>query len=163
MYLMSTRKYRSAKIRLIGASLLALLLGTSAQADPVWHCSRTSLQVADAGDNFSLAALDAEREVLRISLRDLYAIYQGNQVKASGVTLSACFIGGNNAITKSAMSSIGAEPHVLEKLSRKTALVSQNIYMVQSEQDMQSCMTKHHPAIGYLSKATHTEAIGPCF
>lgn len=135
----------------------------SAQAEPVWHCSRTSVQVADAGDNFTLAALDAEREVMRISLRDLYSAYQGQTVKASGLTVSACLISGDNPTTKAAMKSIGANAQVLEKIARKSALIQSNVYLVQNEQDMQACMTKHYPAIGYLPQATHNEAIGPCF
>ena len=140
-----------------------LLCATAAQADPVWHCSRSGVQVADASDNFNLAALDVEHEVIRLSLRDLYSAYQGTTIKASGMVVSACFVGGQHAPTKAAMKSIGAEVQVLERLSRKSALVPSHVYMVQNEQEMIACMTKHQPAIGYLTKATHTEAVGPCF
>jgi hypothetical protein len=132
-------------------------------ADPVWHCSRTDVQVANAADNFSLAALDTEREVIRISLRDLYGIYQGQTIKASGMVVSACFVGAEHSVTKVAMKSIGAEPHVLQKLSRQSNLVGSNVYMVSNEEEMLACMMKHPPAIGYMPKATHNEAIGPCF
>lgn len=100
---------------------------------------------------------------MRISLRDLYSAYQGQTVKASGLTVSACVIAGDNPTTKTAMKSIGADARVLEKMSRKSALIQSNVYVVQNEQDMQACMTKHYPAIGYLPQATHNEAIGPCF
>ena len=142
---------------------LGLVFCSTAYADPVWHCTRTDVQVANAGDNFSLAALDAEREVIRISLRDLYGVYQGQTVKASGIVVSACFVGVDSSMTKVAMKSIGAEPKVLEQLSRQSNLIGSHIYRVSSEQEMVACMTKHHPAIGYLHRATHNEAIGPCF
>jgi hypothetical protein len=148
---------------LLGLCLSSTLLSVAAQAEPVWHCSRTGVQVADAGDNFTLAALDAEREVMRISLRDLYSAYQGHTVKASGLTVSACLMAGNHPTTQAAMQSIGADARVLEKMSRKSALVQSHVFVVQNEQDMQACMSKHYPAIGYLPQATHTEAIGPCF
>ncbi len=140
-----------------------VLCATRALADPVWHCTRSGVQVADASNNFNLAALDTEHEVMRISLRDLYSAYQGTTVKASGMVVSACFVGGNHAMTQTAMKSIGAVPQVLEKLSSKNALTRSSIYMVQNEQDMLACMTKHKPAIGYLPESTHTETIGPCF
>lgn len=160
---MNTMEHKSRSSSLLGIAALAFLWSLSAQADPVWHCSRTGVQVADAGDNFTLAALDTEREVMRISLRDLYSAYQGKTVKASGLTVSACLIAGNHPMTKAAMRSIGADAQVLEKMSQKSALVQSNVYVVHNEQDMQACMTKHFPAIGYLPQATHTEAIGPCF
>ena len=134
-----------------------------AMADPVWHCSRTDVQVANASDNFTLAALDVEREVMRISLQDLYAVYQGGTVKAGGVQVSACFVGGNDPTTEKAMRSIGADAKVLERLSSQSSLVQSNIYRVQNEKDMLACMTKHQPAIGYFSKSTQHEAVGPCF
>ena len=141
----------------------SLMFCFAAHADPVWHCSRTDVQVANAGDNFSLAALDTEREVIRISLRDLYGVYQGQTIKASGMVVSACFVGADSTLTKVAMKSIGAEPQVLEQLSRQSSLIGSHVYRVSNEQEMLACMTKHHPAIGYLTKATHHEAIGPCF
>lgn len=147
-------------LRLCASGILVCL---PAMADPVWHCSRTHVQVANASDNFTLAALDVEREVMRISLKDLYAAYQGKTVKASGMQVSACFVGGNDATTHKAMRSIGADAKVLERLSSQSALVQSHIYQVQGEKDMLACMTKHHPAIGYFSKVTQYEAVGPCF
>jgi hypothetical protein len=107
---------------------LGLVFCSTAYADPVWHCTRTDVQVANAGDNFSLAALDTEREVIRISLRDLYGVYQGQTVKASGIVVSACFVGVDSSMTKVAMKSIGAEPKVLEQLSRQSNLVGSHVY-----------------------------------
>jgi hypothetical protein len=143
--------------------LSILLTSSNVLAEPIWHCSRSDVQLANAADNFSLAALDTEREVIRISLRDLYGIYQGQTIKASGMVVSACFVGADNPLTKVAMKSIGAEPNVLQKLAHQSNLVGTNVYMVPNEEEMLACMTKHHPAIGYMPKATHNEAIGPCF
>jgi hypothetical protein len=141
----------------------AALCTTSALADPVWHCSRSGVQLADASNNFQLASLDMEFEVMRISLRDLYSIYQGATVKVSGMVVSACFVGDNEALSQMAMRFIGAQPSTLDRLSSKTALVPSHVYMVQSEQEMMACITQHKPAIGYLPEATHTQAVGPCF
>lgn len=148
------------QLLLCAASVLFCL---SVMADTVWHCSRTDVQVANASDNFTLAALDTEREVMRISLKDLYAIYQGKTVKVSGIQVSACFIGTNDAVTQNAMRSIGADTRVLERLSSQGSLVQSHIYQVLNEKDMLACMTKHQPAIGYFSKTTQHEAVGPCF
>ena len=134
-----------------------------AVADPVWHCSRTDVQVANASDNFTLAALGAEREVMHISLKDLYEIYQGGSIKAGGTQVSACFVGGNHPATQKAMYSIGADPKVLERLSSTASIVQSHLYQVHDEKDMLTCMTKHTPAIGYFSKPLHNEAVGPCF
>ena len=154
---------RSIPSWLLVLGLPCTMVCTAAQADPVWHCSRTSVQVADAGDNFTLAALETEREVIRISLRDLFAAYQGSTVKVSGMVVSACFVNGTDAHTKNALKSIGADPLVLAKLSHKSTLINHHVYMVQSSKDMLTCMTKHQPAIGYFPTVMHTEAVGPCF
>ena len=47
------------------------LIGAPAWAQPVWHCSRSDVQIANASDDFTLAALTIEREVIRLSLGDL--------------------------------------------------------------------------------------------
>ena len=161
MHKHQTKSFSSYLLGIVVSSFV--LCCTTALAEPVWHCSRSGVQVADASDNFTLAALDVEHEVMRISLRDLYSAYQGATVKASGMVVSACFIGGNHAMSKTAMKSIGAVPQVLEKLSSQNAMVANHVYRVQNEHDMLACITQHKPAIGYLSKATHTEDVGPCF
>jgi len=133
-------------------------------ADPVWHCSRSEVQVADASDDFTLAALTLEREVIRISLKDLYVVYQGAPVKMSGgLPLSACVISNNSNLTATAMQSIGVRSATLKVLARESTQSKSQVHLVQDEMAMLACITKHHPAIGYLSKATHTEAVGPCF
>jgi hypothetical protein len=146
--------------------LLAFITATyrTAHADPVWHCSRSDVQVADASSDFTLAALSIEREVIRVSLRDLLAIYQGMPVQmAGGLPLSACMLRDDSGLTESALSSIGAKAATAKALTSPTALIKHNVFVVTNESAMHACISQHHPAIGYLPKSTHTEAVGPCF
>ena len=146
-------------------ALLGLVVfNHAALAQPIWHCSRSDVQIADASDNFTLAALTFDREAIRISLRDLYTVYQGTLVKMSGgLPLSACVVIDDKKLTTTAMRSIGAEITSLMTLTHTNSLLTSNIHMVQNETTMLSCIEKHHPAIGYLSTVTHTEAVAPCF
>lgn len=142
-----------------------LLLCSSATADPVWHCSRSDVQVADASDDFTLASLNnIEREVIRLSLRDLYTVFQGATVKLTGnITLSACVIEGNSHLTNTAMRTIGAKSAAVKSYVNPRELNHHNIHRVPDEASMISCIAKNHPAVGFLSIPTHTEAVGPCF
>lgn len=145
------------KSTLIGISLFS----ASAWATPIWHCSRSDVQIANAADDFSLAALNVEREVIRLSLRDLYNVYQGTPVKLSGgFALSACVVGNDAVLTKTSMRSIGTK---LPFTAQQSTVTKNNIKIVADESAMLNCIAKNHPAIGYLSKATDTEAVGPCF
>ena len=137
----------------------------AALANPIWHCSRSEIQIADASDNFTLASLALEREVIRLSLRDLYAVYQGAHVKLTGgLPLSACVMSDHgSSLTTTAMQSIGTPSATIKALSSQSVIAKSNIHTVHSESAMLACITKHHPAVGYLSKATDTEAAGPCF
>jgi hypothetical protein len=159
---MNIKKTTFRLSQLLSLCATGALFCLPAKAEPVWHCSRTDVQVANAADNFTLAALDVEREVMRISIRDLYAAYQGTPVKASGLQVSACFIGGkDDPTTQKAMQSIGADTKTLEQLSRQS--IRSRIYQVRDETEMLTCMSKHYPAIGYFSKPQHHDAVGPCF
>jgi hypothetical protein len=136
----------------------------SALANPIWHCSRSDIQVADASDDFNLASLSLESEVIRLSLKDLLSVYQGRPVELTGnLQLSACVVDSDTQLTNSALSSIGSSSVLVKAITRSSNLAKSNIFIVQDEQSMVACIQKHHPAIGYLSKATQTEAIGPCF
>lgn len=148
------------------AFAFSLLLATSsALAEPVWHCSRSDVQIADASDSFTLAALsNSEREVIRISLRDLHTVYQGSPVRMNGgQALSACVVGEDSDLTITALKSIGANPTAIRGILRQSSINKSNIYKVADESAMLSCISNHHPAIGYLPKTTHTESVGPCF
>lgn len=146
------------------ASLSIALASQNAQADPVWHCSRSDVQIADTSNDFTLAALTLEREVIRIALRDLYNVYQGDVVRMNGgQPLSACVFAEETSLTTPALQSIGAKPNTLKTLAKKTSLARSNIHIVQDEATMLSCISKNHPAIGYFPKVMQTEAVGPCF
>jgi hypothetical protein len=145
------------------ASICTALISTPVLADAIWHCSRSDVQIADASDNFTLASLNFEREVIRMSLRDLYEVYKGVPVKMTGnQTLSAC-IAGNANQTSLMMKSIGAESIASQILSNSNASTYSNIYIVQSEAEMETCISQHHPAVGYFSRVKNTEVVGPCF
>lgn len=148
-------------------TLAILSMGAIAQpafAEPVWHCSRSDVQIANASDDFTLAALILDREVIRVSLRDLYSVYQDTPVRMNGgMPLSACVITGSTSLTRAALQSLGTQPHVVRTLASTASLSKTNIHLVTDESYMLACITKNHPAIGYLSKDTHTEAVGPCF
>lgn len=159
-------KKHSKKINTLAFLLFALHLNCqSAFANPVWHCSRSDVQVADASDDFTLASLNSvEREVIRLSLRDLYSVYLGATVKLTGsFTLSACVFDDNAHITKAAMTSIGAKAAAKKSLANSSSLAAPFVHVVSDEADMLLCIAKNHPAVGFLSKPIHTEAVGPCF
>jgi hypothetical protein len=144
-------------------ALCVTLTSQCALADPIWHCSRSDVQVADASDNFTLASLNLEREVIRMSLRDLYEVYKGTPVKMTGSRpLSACLIKDLNQ-TSIIMRSIGSESITSEIVSSSDTLSRPNIYIVKNEADMEACISQHHPAVGYLPRIKNTEVIGPCF
>ena len=131
-------------------------------ADSVWHCSRSDMQLADASEQFTLASL-GEREVIRLALPDLYSVYLGQPVKVSGMPLSACFIADEKKLPIATLQSIGVSINTVKALARKSNIAENHLHIVKDESAMLACIAKHHPAIGYLPKAMHTEAIGPCF
>jgi hypothetical protein len=152
------------KLNTLAFICLSMLSLSQALANPVWHCSRSHIQIADASDDFHLAALTLEREVIRISLRDLYSAYQGTPVKMNGgAPLAACVVDQPSQLTTDALQSIGAKRANIQALARNNNLLHSQIILVKDEASMVSCITKNHPAIGYLSKVTSTEAVGPCF
>jgi hypothetical protein len=148
----------------VAAFFSILVSYQSAFAEPVWHCSRSDVQIADASDDFTLASLALEREVIRISLRDLFSVYQGSPVKMTGsLPLSACVISDDSHLSVTALQSIGIQLAMIKAISSPHAILKSHVYTIRDEAEMQTCIAKHHPAVGYLSKATQTEAVGPCF
>jgi hypothetical protein len=147
---------------------LLLLVTISCQqaiATPIWHCSRSDVQIANASDDFTLAALTFEREVIRISLRDLYEAYQGAGVKMSGnLPLSVCVIGGDSPLSSTAMSSLGSQTiNTKSLITLSVNSATSGIFVIEDEAAMEACITRHHPAVGYLSKVSSTKVMGPCF
>ena len=139
------------------------LICQSVLAQSIWHCSKSDFQIADASDSFTLASLTVEREVIRLSLRDLYDVYKGRSVNmTSNLPLSACITKNVNE-TSLIMKSIGAESITSYIVANGAQHAYSHIYVVDNEAQMQACISDHHPAVGYLSKVTKTEVIGPCF
>ena len=150
------------------SSVLACLLATtSALATPVWHCSRNANQTASdttaQADQFSIASFNSSADVIGVSVRDLIDVYSGTPVYVGRAMLSACFLVGNEPLTQEALLSLGIKPNAIEALSRKSAIVSSNLYYVRDESQMSACIAKNFPAVGYASKPIETPYLLPCF
>jgi hypothetical protein len=147
--------------------IVVICFSSNCWADPVWHCSRNqdtpAAQVAAKEDSFSIAAVGNASDVISVSIRDLIDIYSGAPVQLSGEKLSACFVLGNEAMTSSALKSLGMQPAAIQSLSRKSTIVQSNLYSVVDERQMLQCIQRHFPAVGYLSQSTETEQVAPCF
>ena len=102
-------------------------------------------------------------EVISVSILDLMDVYSGTPVKVGGQSLSACFISGNDAVTATALKSLGLKASAAQALARKSTIVQSHLYGVTDEKGMQTCIAKHFPAVGYLSVPTATAQLMPCF
>ena len=140
---------------------------TSSWADPIWHCSRTGntepQNVADASEQFSLASMNAGPDVIGVSIRDLIDIYSGVPVRVGALPLSACFMPGQDALSLAALQSLGLQPSAIQALARKSSIVQSNLHLVTDEQQMRACISRHFPAVGYLSQPIDTDKVLPCF
>lgn len=148
--------------------LFSLLTATSTCADVVWHCSRSSPQLQSENkytqnNQFSIASLGSSDDVIGVSITDLIDVYSGVPVRIGGYALSACFSENDEALSSSALASLGLQTSVLQALSRKNSIIQSNLYFVTSEEQMQTCIGKHFPAVGYLDQSTETKNIKPCF
>lgn len=157
------------KLKKIALATICIILNIStAKADAVWHCSRSSnasvqSSAIDVQDQFSLASMGTSEDVIGISVRDLIDVYSGVPVRVGGRLLSACFLPIEHAETESALSSLGLQAAAIQALARKSAIIQSNLHMVTDEQQMLSCIDRHFPAVGYISKATETDKVMPCF
>lgn len=158
---MNTRQINLKVFIVYAMGLLMSISASTALAEPVWHCSRTDVQVANASDQFTLATL-SDREVIQVSLRDLHHVYEGKNVKLTGQTLSAC-IARSDTQTSEAMHSLGISEHAVISMGHRYNITRNSVYVVNDMQAMEQCIAQHHPAIGYLPRAVETEALGPCF
>ncbi len=150
----------------MGVALLAL--GSPVCADAVWHCSRTPVALAsqnrpEPGDVFTLSAHGVVDDVIRISLRDLIDVYSGVSVRLSGVPLSACFMPVNDPATVKTLRALGLSADVLSALARKSAIAKNHLYRVTDEAEMQACISRHQPAVGYLTQVQMNQQMAPCF
>jgi hypothetical protein len=151
------------------AFLCLLLLNNATWADTTWHCSRNvhnamHSQMASAEkDQFSIAAVGSAPDVINVSIRDLLDLYSGVTVRISGLTLSACFMPSNRALTSSALNELGLNASTMLALSRKNAIVQNNLHLANDEVDMLRCIENNFPAVGYMSTTTESELVAPCF
>ena len=150
--------------------LLSLITISSACADPIWHCSRTAETESATNQfshtqmsEFSIASVNSTANVIGVSINDLIDIYSGIQVRIGGIPLSACFIATEDALTKTALSSLGLQPAVIQALSKKSSIVQSNLHLVSTNEQMLSCIEKNFPAVGYLDEPLETSSVHPCF
>jgi hypothetical protein len=146
-----------------------LFLSSTSWAGSAWHCSRNSENSASnyhapaPEDQFSIASVSSSVDVINVSVRDLIDLYSGSSVHISGRSLSACFMPSNEALTSNALKELGLRATTIQALSRKNSIVQTNLYLVTDEKQMLQCISKHFPAVGYVSEMTETDLLAPCF
>jgi hypothetical protein len=155
--------------RYLSGVIASLFAAASVYADPVWHCSRNSnesnaaIATPAVENQFSIASFNSSAEVIGVSVRDLIDVYTGTAVRIGGLPLSACFLVGNDALTVSALTSLGLNLKTIGSLARKSSIVQSNLYHVNDETQMGACIAKNFPAVGYLNKPIETDNYLPCF
>jgi hypothetical protein len=146
---------------------LTFYLATHCWAEPIWHCSRNTGgsrdEVVSQANQFSLASMGSSEDVIGVSISDLIDVYGGTRVSIGGEPLSACFMSGYDALTSSALKSLGLQPSAIQALARKSTIVQSHLYLVTDEKQMQTCIERHFPAVGYLASPVETERMMPCF
>ncbi len=145
---------------------LGLLAGKAGATEPVqaiWHCSKTSAAEAPTSNPESSFGAGSEHGTIAVTLDDLLAVYSGYPVRLSGQPLFACFIPGQEDLSESALATLGLNASAMQMLSRRSAIVQRNLKLVTDEAEMLQCMHRHAPSFGYLSQATVTEKVAPCF
>mgnify|MGYP000175534522 FL=1 len=145
---------------------LSVMLGnaTASEAETaIWHCSKMpQAEVAQSGNemSFSMASVNG---TIDVSLDDLLAAYSGYPIRISGKPLFACFMPGQEALSTSALQTLGLSSAAMQMLARRSAIVQRNLKLVTDEDEMQQCLEKNSPAFGYLSKPINNEKVAPCF
>lgn len=152
------------------AFIAAVSAITQASASPIWHCSRTISTESTANaeqiaqqDQFSIASFNSSSEAISVSVRDLIDIYTGNPVRVGGLQLSACFLINNQSLTYEALTSLGIQLKTIEALARRNSIAQNNLFYVTDEVQMNTCIAKNFPAVGYLPHPIDTAKILPCF
>lgn len=145
---------------------LSVMLGHATASETeaaIWHCSKISQAEAAQGGTevtFSMASVNG---TIDVSLDDLLAAYSGYPVRISGKPLFACFMPGQEALSTSALQTLGLSSAAMQMLARRSAIVQRNLKLVTDEREMQQCLEKNSPAFGYLSKPINNEKVAPCF
>ncbi len=129
----------------------------------IWHCTKMpQAETAQIGSDmsFSMASVNG---TIDVSLDDLLATYSGYPIRISGKPLFACFMPGQEALSISALETLGLSSAAMQMLARRSAIVQRNLKLVTDEDEMQQCLEKNGPAFGYLSKPINNEKVAPCF
>ena len=145
---------------------LSVMLGNAAALETetaIWHCSK--MPQAEASQSaqemsFSMASING---TIDVSLDDLLAAYSGYPIRISAKPLFACFLPGQEALSTSALQTLGLSSAAMQMLARRSAIVQRNLKLVTDEVEMQQCLEKNSPAFGYLSKPINNEKVAPCF
>ena len=145
---------------------LSVMLGNATALETetaIWHCSK--MPQAEASQSaqemsFSMASVNG---TIDVSLDDLLAAYSGYPIRISGKPLFACFLPGQEALSTSALQTLGLSSAAMQMLARRSAIVQRNLKLVTDEVEMQQCLEKNSPAFGYLSKPINNEKVATCF
>jgi hypothetical protein len=157
-----TRKYQ--RIFFVIGTLLWVTSAVATEA--VWHCSRAgAMEVSTKNESadFSVSVASSTNGMIAVTLDDLYAAYAGYPIRVTGKPLFACFMPGHEELSIQALDGLGVSSAAMQMLSRRSAIVQRNLKLVTDENEMLSCMEKHVPAFGYLSKPISNDKVAPCF
>jgi hypothetical protein len=138
------------------------------QTEAIWHCSRSPDTVSqgeadEEGENFQLASMGSKLRALGITLTDLIDVYESKPVLINGRRLNACFMPAEAPLSVKALGALGLNAANMQLQARKSAIVQSHLRLVTDEADMQACIARHHPAVGYLSREIQNERVLPCF
>lgn len=141
---------------------------TPSQTEAFWHCSRppdtvSQREAEEEGDSFQLASMGSKVHTLGITLTDLIDAYESKPVLINGRRLNACFMPAEAPLSVKALGALGLNASSMQLQARKSAIVQSHLWLVTDEADMQACIARHHPAVGYLSREIQNERVAPCF
>lgn len=151
-------------------SLLIFATSLTVQAEPIWHCSRSQdseqekSKISQPTSTIdSLSFDESEKRTIEIQIIDLLNVYSGGTVYMGDRPLLACFYERGNPLTALAMSTLDIDPASLASLANSDAIVKSKVIPVRNETQMEICIAKNHPAIGFLPEVVESDRIGPCF
>ena len=151
-------------------SLFIIATSLCVKAEPIWHCSRSPdieqeiSTISQTSSTINSMSFDeSEKKTIEIQIIDLLNVYSGGTVYMGDRSLLACFYDRGNPLTEVAMSTLDIDPSSLSSLANADAIVKSKVIAVRNEKQMEICIAKNHPAIGYLSEVIESEHIGPCF
>jgi hypothetical protein len=134
--------------------------------EAIWHCSKSQAteggEPTQAGD-FGMNGASSGQGTIAVTLDDLLSVYSGYPMRVSTKPLFACFMPGDEALSLSALKSMGLSAPALQILARRSAIVQRQLKIVTDEDEMRQCMTRHFPSFGYLSQSYVSDKVAPCF